>query len=421
MRMRLLGLISATALTACGGGSDAPPAPAPAQAPPTAPVTPPAVTPVTPPAVTPVTPPAPSEPPPVPVTPTPPVTPVPVPELPVTPPAAVPPVPTPAVPTPPVPIPTPPTPAPTLPTPPASGAPYTLPARTVGDFVTYTDVTMGWKVSVTQRITKVNADGSWENADSVSQEKGAQTIEKFDAKGGILSSNSYAGCTATYAPAAMQAPASASVGDSFDFSSTLSIPCSKEETARALTSKGTVVGIESKTVPAGTFSTLKIVSNDTNLDLRTANVYVNYWVERTCWRDIVTGLMVACNTRTTSKGSGDVSFSSATELVSYGQASTNREYLDPIRYAGPWSGNFGAYYGSCDLNIGFTGVITGSCKAAARTTAVTGSVDKAGVVKLAMSVAGGSSDTQTGQAALFDMSGQLAGPAAPGAWTLKHK
>ncbi len=420
MRMRLLGLISATALTACGGGSDAPPAPTPAPPLPTIPVAPPAVTPVTPPAVTPVTPPAPSEPVPVPVTPTPPpVTTIPVPGLPINPPITV--IPPVDVPTPPVLIPTPPTPTPPPVTPPASGGPYTLPARTVGDFVTYTDVTMGWKVSVTQRITKVNADGGWENADSVSQEKGAQTIEKFDAKGGMLSSNSYAGCTATYAPAAMQAPASASVGDSFDFASTLSIPCSKEETSRALTSKGTVVGIESKTVPAGTFSTLKIVSNETNLDLRTANVYVNYWVEKTCWRDIVTGLIVACNTRTTSKGSGDVSFSSATELVSYGQASTNREYLDPIRYAGPWSGNFGAYYGACDLNIGFTGVITGSCKAAARTTSVTGSVDKAGAVKLSMSVAGGSSETQTCQAALFDMSGQLAGAAAPGAWTLKHK
>lgn len=280
---------------------------------------------------------------------------------------------------------------------------------------------MGWKVSVTQRITKVNPDGGWENADSVSQEKGAQTIEVFDAKGGMLSSNSMAGCTATYAPAAMQSPASASVGDSFDFASTLTVPCSKEESSRALTSKGTVVGIENKTVPAGTFSTLKIVSKETNLDLRTANVYVNYWVEKTCWRDIITGLMVACNTSTTSKGSGDASFSSVSELVSYAQASTKREYLDPIRYAGPWSGNFGAYYGSCDLNIGFTGVVTGACKAAARTTAVTGSVDKAGAVKLTMSVAGGSAESQSGQAALFDMSGQLAGAAAPGAWALKHK
>ncbi|NHZ63040.1 hypothetical protein [Massilia genomosp. 1] len=417
MRMRLLGLISATALTACGGGSDAPPAPTPAL--PTVPVAPPAVTPVVPP--------APSEPTPVPVTPTPPLTPIPVPgqlidpPLTVIPPVAVPPVPTPTVPTPPVLIPTPPTPMPPPVTPLASGGPYTLPARSVGDFATYTDVTMGWKVSVTQRITKVNADGGWENADSVSQEKGAQTIEVFDGKGGMRSTNSYAACTATYAPAAMQAPYSAAVGDSFDFASTMSIPCSKEETSRALTSKGKVVGIESKTVPAGTFSTLKIVSSETNLDLRTANVYVNYWVEKTCWRDIITGLMVACNTSTTSKGSGDVSFSSTTELVSYGQASTNREYLDPIRFAGPWSGNFGAWYGACDLNIGFTGVITGSCKAAARTTAVTGSVDKAGVVTLNMSVAGGSSDTQSGQAALFDMSGQLAGAAAPGAWTLKHK
>jgi hypothetical protein len=309
---------------------------------------------------------------------------------------------------------------PVPPTPPVG--PYTLPARTVGDFATYTDVTMGWKVSITQRVTKVNPDGGWENADSVSQEKGAQTIEVFDGKGGMLSTNSYtAGCTVTYAPAAMQAPASASVGDSFDFASTMSIPCSKEETARALTSKGKVVGIESKTVPAGTFSTLKIVSSETNLDLRTANVYVNYWVEKTCWRDIITGLMVACNTSTTSKGSGDASFSSATELVSYAQAATKREYLDPIRYAGPWSGNFGAYYGACDLNISFTGVITGACKAPARTTAVTGSVDKAGVVKLNMSVAGGATETQSGQAALFDMSGQLAGAAAPGAWTLKHK
>ncbi|WP_198420756.1 hypothetical protein [Massilia atriviolacea] len=415
MRMRLLGLISATALTACGGGSDAPPAPTPAPALPTVPVTPPPVVPVTP---------APTPTPPVtpPVAPTP--TPTPTPE-PITPPVVVtPPVPTPPVPTPPTPtppVPTPPTPTPPTPVAPPAGGPYTLPARTVGDFVTYTDVTMGWKVSVTQRIMKVNADGGWENADSASQEKGAQTIEVFDGKGGILSSNSYAGCTATYAPAAMQAPATASVGDTFDFASTMSIPCSKEETSRALTSKGKVVGIESKTVPAGTFSTLKIVSSETNLDKRTANVYVNYWVEKTCWRDIVTGLIVACNTSTTSKGSGDVSFSSATELVSFGQASTNREYLDPIRFAGPWSGNFGAYYGTCDVNVSYTGVITGSCKATARTTAVTGSVDKAGVVKLSMSVAGGATETQSGQAALFDMGGQLAGAAAAGAWALKHK
>lgn len=412
MRMRLLGLMSATALAACGGGSDTPPAPAL----PTVPVAPPPVVTVTPPAA--------SEPTPAPVTPTPapPLTPTPVQELPinppvvVAPPVAVPPVTGPQVPTPPTPMP----PTPVTPvTPP--GGPYTLPARSVGDFATYTDVTMGWKVSVTQRITKVNADGGWENADSASQEKGAQTIEVFDGKGGMLSSNSYAGCTATYAPAAMQAPASASVGDSFNFASTMTIPCSKEETSRALTSKGKLVGIESKTVPAGTFSTLKMVSSETNFDRRSANVYVNYWVEKTCWRDIVTGLIVACNTSSTSKGSGDASFSSVTELASYGQASTNREYLDPIRYAGPWSGNFGAYYGSCDLNVSFTGVITGACKSAARTTSVSGSVDKAGAVKLSMSVAGDTTETQSGQALLFDMSGQLAGAAAPGAWALRHK
>jgi hypothetical protein len=399
MRMRLLGLISATALTACGGGGDSTPAPTPAPALPTVPVTPPPVTPVTP---------------------TPPLAETPVMTFPIVPPVQLaPPVTVPPVPTPNVP--TPPTPMPPAPVTPPAGGPYTLPARSVGDFATYTDVTMGWKVSVTQRITKVNPDGGWENADSASQEKGAQTIEVFDGKGGMLSSNSYAGCSATYAPAAMQAPTSASVGDSFDFASTVTIPCSKEETSRALTSKGKLVGIESKTVAAGTFSTLKIVSSETNLDRRTANVYVNYWVEKTCWRDIVTGLMVACNTSTTSKGSGDASFSSTTELASYGQASTNREYLDPIRFAGPWSGNFGAFYGNCDLNIGFTGVITGACKATARSTAVTGSVDKAGAVTLTMSVAGGASETQSGQAALFDMSGQLAGASAPGAWALKHK
>lgn len=382
MRLRLLGLISATALTACGGGSDSPPAPEPAV--PTLPTAP-----VTPPPVAPVVPPAPVQPTPDPVTPPQTPTPIPPPE-----------------------------------TPPTPGAgPYTVPARTVGDFTTYTDVTAGWKVSVTERVTKVQTDGGWETADSVSQEKGPQTINVYDGKGGALSVNmsGVASCATTYAPAIMEAPYSASVGATFDFASTMTIPCSTTESLRALTSKGAVVGIESKTVPAGTFSTLKIVSTHTNLDLRPSNVYVNYTIQKTCWRDIITGLMVACNTATTSKGSGDASFSSVSELASYSHAATRREFLDPIRYAGPWSGNAGAYYGACDVNITFTGVITGSCKAAARATAVTGSVDKAGVVKLSMSVAGGATETLTGQAALFDMSGQLAGAAAPGAWMLKHK
>lgn len=324
---------------------------------------------------------------------------------------------------PPVPV-TPPVTEPTVPATPATPAsgPYTLPARTVGDFATYTDVTMGWKVSVTQRITKVNANGGWENADSVSQEKGPQTIEVFDGQGGMLSTNSSGyGCIVTYAPAALQAPPSASVGASFDYASTMSIPCSKEESSRALTSKGKVVAIESKTVAAGTFTALKIVSSETNFDLRTSGASANYWVEKTCWRDTVTGLIVACNTSTTSKGTGGMSYTSASELASFSQAATKREFLDPIRYAGPWTGSFGAYYGTCDVNITFTGVITGACKAAARATSVTGSVDKAGVVTLSMSVSGGATGTITGQAALFDMGGTLAGAAAPGNWALKHK
>ncbi|MFB9245661.1 hypothetical protein IV454_27130 [Massilia antarctica] len=417
MRMRLLGLISATALTACGGGSDAPPAPA-ASIPvaPALPVAPPVV-PVVPPAPTEPTPAVPVTPPPLPPDPTP-GTPVPPPVLetptvPVTPPGQATP--------PPVTATTPATGPAVPPTPTASG-PYTLPAHTVGDFATYTDVTLGWKVSITQRITKVNADGGWENADSVSQEKGPQTIEVFDKHGGMLSTNSsgYA-CVVTYAPAALQAPPSAAVGDSFDYASTMSIPCSTEEISRALTSKGKVVAIESKTVAAGTFTALKIVSSETNFDLRTSGASANYWVDKTCWRDTVTGLIIACNTSTTSKGTGGMSYTSASELASFSQAATKREYLDPIRFAGPWTGSFGAYYGTCDVNITFTGVITGACKATARATSVTGSVDKAGVVKLNMSVTGGATDTNVGQAALFDMSGTLAGAAAPGSWTLKHK
>ncbi|MDQ1831331.1 hypothetical protein [Massilia scottii] len=402
MRMRILGLISATALTACGGGSDTTPAPTPA-----IPVAP--AVPVTPPP--PVVPPAPSTPAePTPTEPTP-GTPVTSPGWPTVPPVTV---------LPPVPV-TPPVTEPTVPPTPSTG-PYTLPARTVGDFATYTDVTMGWKVSVTQRITKVDANGGWENADSVSQEKGAQTIEVFDKQGGMLSTNSSGyGCSVTYAPAALQSPPGATVGATFEYASTMSIPCSKEESSRALTSKGKVVAIESKTVPAGTFTALKIVSSETNFDLRTIGASANYWVEKTCWRDTVTGLIIACNTSTDSKGTGGMSYSSATELASFSQAATKREFLDPIRFAGPWTGSFGAYYGTCDVNITFTGLITGACKAATRTTSVTGSVDKAGVVKLTMSVAGGATETNVGQAALFDMSGTLAGAAAPGNWALKHK
>lgn len=391
-----MGLISAAALSACGGGNSSPaPAVTTPVAPAPAPVVPaPAPDPVVPAPVNPA-----------PVNPAP-VNPVPVPPAPVIP-----------VPTPPVPDPLPvvPTPAPT----PAST--YKAPVPTVGDFTTYTDVTNGYAMSSTIAVTKLRSGGGWETSDSASQEKGAPTIDTYDASGGMLTTSSMAGCTATYAPAAMQLPASASVGQGFDYASTLTVPCSMQEQLRALTTKGNVAAVESKTVPAGTFSTFKTVVTQTNFDLRPANAQtVNYWTEKTCWHDAVSGLTVACESKTRTAVDGPVVISSTTLLASYANAASKTSFLDPIRFAGPWSGDFGTYYGSCKINSSAKGVLSGSCQAPGRISAVSGSIDKAGLVSLVLTAPGMAAETNSGNASLFEIKGQFAGPSASGSWTLKH-
>lgn len=248
---------------------------------------------------------------------------------------------------------------------PAAPSAYALAKHSVNDFESrlMTPLTVAggastsapyWESLVT---TTANADGSYTQA-SVYEGDGVRTYMEFSADGGRKTLGE--ACNYVYTPAFAKVPGTLALGQSWDTSTVRTcVDDSRENTA--INAKGSVTGIESVTVAAGTFNALKTV-NALTYKFRSRTTLR----EETCWRDTITGLELKCNVASTNTPlDATVAVTKQTsswELGGYAQASTGRQKLNVERFAGKWQVWFkGTNEGVCAVDIAKTGAVSGTC------------------------------------------------------------
>ncbi|WP_373988102.1 hypothetical protein [Duganella sp. BuS-21] len=161
-----------------------------------------------------------------------------------------------------------------------------------------------------------------------------------------------AGCSYEYLPPFdVYLPASVRLDTTWDATISRKYSClySSNTSTDTLTLKGKVLGQESITAAAGTFSTIKY-----NTTLSRVTQEFSLVTESTCWADPDSGVNIQCDsvqTYTDSKPQNNYVSTTTEELVAYSHASTQRQKLSTERYAGSWAGTFvGDDHGYCTTN-----------------------------------------------------------------------
>lgn len=284
----------------------------------------------------------------------------------------------------------------TIPTMPAL---YTPPVAAVGDYYTYHSTS-----STSSNYFRTEADavvnGNGTVARTFTYSIMSKWIVTYDANGASVSeTNEESDQICTYAPAYASLPKTLSVGLTWSTASTYS--CKGQSTPVSytvdLTNVGSVTGIESVTVPAGTFNALRLAYKATSTTSTSISVTDGY-----CWRDTVSGRNVYCTssivTTTTTIPNNIRNTFLVDELVSYASANPIKKKFSVTSYAGDWSGTYtGSDAGNCTMNITIDGLLSGSCSGgAAGTFAISGSANDQGVLTFSLNGAGLSSTTFTG-------------------------
>ena len=83
-------------------------------------------------------------------------------------------------------------------------------------------------------------------------------------------------------------------------------------------------------------------------------------------------------------------------MLSYANGASGTQYLNAIRFAGRWKGQFLFAWGFCNTIITETGFITGSCDSGG--TKLAGNIDDAGVVEIRSTTPNAPAVTFTGVA-----------------------
>jgi len=242
---------------------------------------------------------------------------------------------------------------------------YTVGQQTVKDFRSYLS---NWKTVEADGTTssgkywyslvtsQVNADGSFSQA-AVDNDGGERTYSDYAADGALKGSAGR--CQYVYTPAMVTVPGSLTIGQEWSGKSVRT--CSDDTSENTtVTVKGAVAGLESVTVAAGTFSTIKL-SYTRTFAFKTSTAVI----ESTCWRDTVTGINVKCeNASTTTPNAGGAGYkdTSSIELGGYLQASSGLRKDNIERFAGKWQTWYsGQENGICDVQIADAGTISGTC------------------------------------------------------------
>lgn len=309
-------------------------------------------------------------------------------------------------------------------------------ASTVGDFLTQKAVSVTkfndanpqtLNYYFTEFVTEQNSSFS-KTTSTDSLPGSTSTSSTFDENGKqtILSFND--GCSNNYLPAYERfLPASVRLDTTWDANITRNYSCinSNDKGTDQLALKGKVLGQETVTVAAGTFSTIKYSSTLTRT--RPTSTLVT---ERTCWADPDSGINVKCTTVTTSTvpatpENGYVT-TTTTELASFSHAATQRKKLSVERFAGDWAGVYkGDDHGYCTFTVDLTGSLQGSCQSNGfgGTFALRGTIDANGNLSFILSSDGVSTPSFKGT---LDSPGYMAGTwllsgGGGGTWFMQHQ
>lgn len=301
---------------------------------------------------------------------------------------------------------------------------YTAQSPSVGDYYTYKYAIQikqpftGTKTGISTALyTTVNADGSSIMTSLADDSPLSQ--KKLAPNGGFIS-DTYC----TYSPAWVAIPPSLSVGLTWENATTQNC----NGTLGYLTSKGTVTGIESITVPAGSFETMKITYTR-SWDLTGFNVVET----STCWREVHLGRNIKCTRTTTTTVKGVTTGippsidDSTEELVGFANAKSGRQIPAVERFAGTWSGTYsGADSGNCNVRVDTNGTVSGSCSSSSSSNGtlfnVNGNVDAQGTLTFNLSAGAQSGPTlKASGISLPTWTGTWnTSTGASGTWTLSH-
>lgn len=303
----------------------------------------------------------------------------------------------------------------------------------VGDVYTYSrrDTTVGGATSTylfSREYQVVNDDGSSIDVETFS-DAFAATVTSVSANGGVTASTlkNDAAARCTYSPENIGAASPYQVGKAWDNSWTQT--CGSTVTRG--TNKGSIVAMESVTVPAGTFNAFKEVYVITTQQTTPASDQVTT-SNITCWRDADLKQYVKCDFALSysvpAAAGADAVASTSYELHSYLANAGSKGAASAARFAGLWNARFyGSEIGQCvNLTISPAGAISGNCEGRvsgpyAGSFAVTGSVDAQGNISFGPSPTG-DRPTFTGRfRTISDIDGTWsANPNLAGGWAAYH-
>ncbi|MRW94191.1 hypothetical protein GJ699_29880 [Duganella sp. FT80W] len=323
---------------------------------------------------------------------------------------------------------------------PASPAPtpgvFSRKAATVGDFTTYKSVqTIQYgdtkPGTVSAYYTKYVSEQNGNLHNEMTQFSGADitaSTDTYDQDGKKTKNVKPGSCTTEYLPSFPDGlPATVRIDTVWDNSITASYSCfsTGAKGSYQFSTKGKVLGQETITVAAGTFSTIKYSVTSTTVQTTSTTV-----TENTCWADPDSGVDVKCDAvRTFTSTAAPQSNNTRTttdELLYYAHAATQRKKLGTERFAGDWAGVYsGADHGYCTFTVELSGQLHGSCQSngLGGTFALSGAIDASGNLSFILSANGVTTPTFQGT---LDSPGYMAGTwllstGGGGSWYMQHQ
>lgn len=300
---------------------------------------------------------------------------------------------------------------------------------TVGDFYSYREgvnVTTGEQpVPSTAALTRyyndavrqTGIDGSW--VETVAWATQTSPSSEFHYRyDGALTTIKVPACSTTFTAVTYLAPKDLKVGAEWgdQYSRVTTGDCVFENEVKI---SNKAVALETITVNAGTFSTIKIVSTAPPM------AYAGYTdtSEAILWRDTWTHRLIKYVNRITrvSTDGSKTSYIWNGELIGYASAKQGRQNLNIERFAGPWAGSYsGTYSGKCQGNVSETGKLDADCGDGLFS--VHGDIDVTGKGTFYLTVNGVKGASFSGAfESLFSIGGVWSAGTASGTWKLEHQ
>lgn len=300
---------------------------------------------------------------------------------------------------------------------------------TVGDFYSYRqgfNFTTGEQPvpptpegtrSYTYAVRMVGNDGSWEETVALATQSTPSMELHYRSDGSLMATKDQS-CSVNYTAVTYLAPKDVKVGAEWSerYSMVDNGNCLFETDAK-MTNKA--VALETITVNAGTFDTIKIVSTGVPLP------YAGYTEthEETVWRDKLTYRLIKSVSRinkVSTDGSKTSSIASG-ELIGYASAKKGRRNLNIERFAGPWAGSYsGTYSGQCEGTVSETGKLDADCGDGLFSVHGDIEVNGKGTFYLTVNDVKGASFSGSFES-LFSIGGAWSAGTASGTWTLEHQ